>query len=305
MSIRNFASLVPVVGVCCTLLLAPAPIAAQVVPGTGIHLTEVGDDFEDPEWEWIANEPKSTNHINGRTNRPLGQSKNGRWYESAYRGQPDVVKIVPTPAGGLSGSTQALLLQSYYTAIPGRTSNEKEANQDDLMLNVSSRLKGYQPVSRSPNCVVRVYLPAWDQWQQRPGASFALRADVVGTRQGKSEASWPGIFIQYQPPRRGGEPSAGLILRGREHGDYLAKQITETGWWTLGMSFTPDGRCHYYASPGVDDLTEEDLIASHFPYNFRITRFNGFYFNIFNQNNGRSWSTPWIIDSPALYVVGE
>ena len=31
--------------------------------------------------------------------------RNGRWYEGMKRGQPDVIKRVPTPAGGLPGST--------------------------------------------------------------------------------------------------------------------------------------------------------------------------------------------------------
>ena len=291
---------------CCLISQFTTPsTSAQVVPGMGTHLAEVGDDFEEPGWTWNANDPKSSSNIDRQQRRPLGASNNERWLESAYRGQPDLVKIVPTPEGGLAGSEHAMLLQTYFSAIPGRASSAEEANQDDLMLNVRNRLGGFQPVSRSPNCVVRVYLPPFDRWQQRPGAHFGLRADVVGVRNRKSEESWPGIFLQFHPARtqRDGQAAASIILRGRESGDYLAKRFTETGWWTLGMSFTPDGRCHYYASPGVDDLTEADRIASHFPYSFRITRFNSFYFNIFNQDNGRSWSTPFILDDPALYVI--
>lgn len=286
---------------------ATSPAVAQVVPGTGMKLTEVGDDFEDPEWAWTANEPKSTSHIDGRVRRPIGQSSNGRWYESSYRGQPDLIKIVDTPEGGLEGSEKSLLLQSYYTALPGRTSNHKEANQDDLMLNVRRRLGGYQPVSRSPNCLVRVYLPPFDKWQQSPGAHFGLRADVFGRRGRDAESSWPGIFIQFHPAAstRDGKARASLILRGREYGDYMAKQIDQAGWWTLGMSFTPDGRAHYYASPGVDPLTAEDLVASHYPYSFRVLQFHSFYFNIFNPANGRAWSTPFIIDDPEMYIVVE
>ncbi len=280
---------------------------AQVVPGTGMHLAEVGDDFEDPEWAWEPNEPKSSRHIDGQLRQPLGASKNDRWHESAYRGQPDHIKIVPTPEGGIEGSEKSLLIQTYFSAIPGHTSAAEEANQDDLMLNVSQRLGGYLPVSRTPSCVVRVYLPPFDRWQQTRGATFALRTSVVGTRRGKSEESWPGMFISYTPANltRDGQPAAHWVIRGRESGDYMGPKITQTGWWTIGMSYTPDGRCHYYASPGSDDLTERDRIASHYPYSFRILRFNSFYFNVFNQQNGRAWSTGWIIDDPALYVVGE
>ncbi len=42
-----------------------------VVPGTGIELTKVGDDFEDPAWNYIPNNPKSTEDINKDQNQPL------------------------------------------------------------------------------------------------------------------------------------------------------------------------------------------------------------------------------------------
>ncbi|HUP79580.1 MAG TPA: hypothetical protein VM260_13595, partial [Pirellula sp.] len=31
-----------------------------VVPGTGVQLMQVGDDFEDTSWEFIPNNPKSS-----------------------------------------------------------------------------------------------------------------------------------------------------------------------------------------------------------------------------------------------------
>ena len=75
-----------------------------VVPGTGVHMQQVGDDFEDENWEFIQNNPKSTEDIDENQRMPLGKSTNGRWYEGAKRGHPDVVQRIPTPPGGIEGS---------------------------------------------------------------------------------------------------------------------------------------------------------------------------------------------------------
>ncbi len=57
------------------------------------------------------------------------------------------------------------------------------------------------------------------------------------------------------------EDCAKLTVRaGRRGNDVRSLDITEPGWWTLGMSFTADGQVHYYASQGVDDLTADDFI---------------------------------------------
>ncbi len=85
------------------LLATSASLRAQngnFVPGSGTLLEKVGDDFEDPNWDYVFNEPKSSEELNERQNLPLGKSTNGRWYEGAKRGQPDVVRRVETPEGG-------------------------------------------------------------------------------------------------------------------------------------------------------------------------------------------------------------
>ena len=68
------------------------------------------------------------------------------------------------------------------------------------------------------------------------------------------------------------------------------------------MSFTPDGRVHYFARPGVEDLTAEDHITSQSPYSFNCERLDTFFFNVVSGDNG-NWSTPWIIDDPKLFVI--
>ncbi len=71
----------------------------------------------------------------------------------------------------------------------------------------------------------------------------------------------------------------------------------------MGMSVTPDGMVHYYASPGVDELTEEDYITSQYPYDYRAERFRTFFYNVCSADDGRRWSTSFIVDDPKVYVL--
>lgn len=296
-------------------LSAVYSMAAPLVPGTGHVVPGVGDNFESEDWKYIHNNPKSSQEQDERTRLPGGRSTNGRWQESALRGHPDIIKRVETPEGGIEGSEGALLIGSINSGIPGRITRQNE--QDDLIMMTASPWGRSYPASWSPSAVVRVYLPPFEKWENRTGTSFGFRTSVYGPRrvatrsegffgkmEYKAEPSWPGIFFVFNSghARQDQEDSAYIIIRGRENGDFRGPDITETGWWTLGMSITPDGMTHYYASPGVDALTPEDRIASHYPYNFRIQRLDGVFFDTFNLYDGRTASTPWIIDDPALYA---
>jgi hypothetical protein len=297
--------------------LAEAQLSGRLlVPGTGTHLTQVGDDFEDPNWGYQFNNPKSSEENDDRQNQPLGRSTNGRWYEGIKRGHPDVIKRVPTPDGGLPGSEGALLLQSLQTGVPGRPS--RKAQQDDFICNVQYRLGGTIPVSKSPSVTTRVFLPPVDEWEKRSGPHFAFRAAVETTKMeskgrlfGASQSSenevyWPGLFIVLESRHQSGQEDdyAYFRIRANQRGaDFRGPQITTTGWWTLGMSFTPDGAVHYFASPGVQELTEEDYITSQFPYGYRCERFRTLFYNVINGDDGRTWSTPWVVDDPKVYVV--
>ncbi len=285
---------------------------AQVIPGSGIRAA--GDDFEDPEWTFVPNFPKSSYNIDKQVRYPTGQSKNGYWFESPKRGQPDLLKRVTPPAGGIPGSTGALSMRTLHSGIPGRPSGR--GNQDDLIFQAASEIGGAIPVSWSPSIVVRVYLPPFEQWEDRTATSFGLRAAVSATgwtrkkglfftsRTRKTETRYPGIFIQFNSKTDSGqdEDSAVFVIRANDSGeDFLGPTIRQTGWWTLGMSFTADGRVHYYASPGVDPLTPADRLGSHFPAGFQCHSLSTFFFDVCNVDNGRTWSTEWIIDDPAIY----
>ncbi len=282
----------------------PAHAAAPFVPGTGTWLANCSDDFEDANWSYRTNLPKSSYEQDENQRAPGGYSNNGLWHEGAKRGTPDSVKRIATPAGGIEGSTGALYMATRYTGIPGRLSNEQQ--QDDLLMKFDRRLGRSIPVSWQPSCTVRVYLPPFEQWENRSGSSFGVRCDCRGkTLDGEYEPYWPGMFIVFQSEtsKRNEVDSAYVTVRSNTRGgDMKGPTITEPGWWTFGMSFTGDGQIHYYASPGTDDLTAEDHLASSFAYSYRCESLNNFFFNVANWDNGQSWSTPWVIDDPKVFV---
>lgn len=303
------------VGLSCAGLGTTSWAQRPIVPGSGVELTQVGDDFEDPNWGYVFNNPKSTEDINEMQNNPLGKSTNGRWYEGIKRGQPDVVKRVPTPEGGISGSQGSLLMQSLYTGIPNRPSHTM--HQEDFIANVQYRIGGPISVSKTPSVTTRVFLPPIAEWEKRTGPHFAFRAAVETTKmsekqvflftskQEENEVYWPGLFIVLESKHQTGKPHDYAYFRvraARNGGDFKGPQITQTGWWTLGMSFTPDGMVHYYARPGVEDLTEQDYITSQFPYGYRCERFRTFFYNVVNGDDGHTWTTPWIVDDPKVFV---
>jgi len=300
-------------------LLHNAVIARPLVPGTGTLIDYVGDDFEDTSWSFINNFPKSSREQDERLRSPTGKSTNGRWIEGPERGQPDHMKVVPNPAGALPGSNYGLLIRTLNSGIPGRKS--RTVQQDDLIANCISRLGMSIPAGDLPNVVTRVYLPPADEWENRTGPQFGFRISTsavatervsngfFGSRsQTKVEPYWPGIWIHFKSKGSRGakEDSAFLAIRGDRRGrDITMKQIPveQFGWWTLGMSVTGDGQIHYYAKQGVEDLTAADHISSQFPYSYSARSFRTFFFDACNRDDGQSWSTPFIIDDPQLYVV--
>jgi hypothetical protein len=280
-----------------------------VVPGTGIIIDEVGDDFEQDEWKYFPNHPKSSRNIDKQERVPLGQSLNGRWLEGPHRGTPDVLKRVPTPADGLFDSQYSLLIRTKMPGVPGQRSREPQ--QDDIMLKVQRRLGRSIPPTLNPNCVVRVFVPPFDDWENRTGSSFGFRMDMWGTKPGqrkkKEEQYWPGLFINFRSEGTGrvSRDAAFVTVRADSRGRDIRGPEVTPGWWTLGMSVSGDGMCHFYARKGVEDLGPEDHLGSYFCYGYRCQHFDLFFFNVVAFDNGQSWSTPWIIDDPTLYCRRE
>jgi hypothetical protein len=99
-----------------------------------------------------------------------------------------------------------------------------------------------------------------------------------------------------------GKDGVTVLIRANERGqDMPGPRITQPGWYTFGMSITPDARVHYYMRPGVEDLQEGDYITSTYPYAIPGTTFNTLFFNICNGDDGKTWSTPIVIDDPQVF----
>jgi hypothetical protein len=291
-------------------------LQAQLIPGTGQRAAF--DDFEAEDWSFTHNFPKGSKEEDQQRRFPAGESKNSLWYEGPKRGQPDIVKRVPTPPGGLSGSKHSMLMRTLHTGIPGRPSYHSK--QDDLIFGLNHAIGGFIPTGWSPSTVVRVYFPPFEEWENSTDTTLGLRISVSGwgwdrekKRRGlfgsrrpkkKYETYWPGIFVQFNSETDANveKDSALLVVRGGSQGqDFGVKEITQTGWWTLGMSVTPDGQVHYYASPGVDNLTAADHLTSQFPYGIKAEKFNSFFFDVISPDDGKTWSTPWVVDDTAVY----
>lgn len=302
---------------CCFVVAVPIFFInahAQVVPGTGTRLANVGDNFEDEKWQWIPNGEKASREQDEKVRSPTGFSTNRHWFESPKRGMPDFVGRVETPAGGIPGSRGALKLQTLHSGIPGSPSGKME--QDDIVMSCASRI-GAISVGRNPNCVTRIWMPPFEQWEKRSGSHFGYRIDLKTTTtekkktfiftktERKQEDYWPGFFIEFHSksdPRYKADEAV-LLVRGNNLGNEVNGPKLTPGWWTLGMSVTSDGQVHYYASEGVDDLTSADHVYSSFPYGYKAEYFATHFFNSCNLYDGRTWSTPFIIDDPMIYVT--
>lgn len=285
-----------------------APSAGSMpVPGTGFKVSKVGDDFEDPEWKYNARAPKSSSENDKNQRLPAGESTNNRWFEPIMRGQPDLVKRIATPAGGVEGSEGSLYLASIYSGIPGRPSGAVE--QDDFCANAMEVMGGLTPISWQPNCFCRVYVPPVEKWEHRVGASFGYRVGVRAThnakKTGDKEEYWPGMFLRMENRvvENKNQRYLRVQVRANEYGQDVPGPIIESpGWYTMGMSLTANGAVHYFYRPGVEALTAEDRIASYYPYGYRAAQFETFFFNVLCRDNGRTWSTPWVVDDAFLYM---
>lgn len=233
------------------------------------------------------------------------------------RGQPDSVRRIRTPDGGLAGSQGALAIKTLQAGGP-RPSFQQQ--QEDLIVSITDRI-GTVSVAQAPNIVTRVWLPPIDQWENRTGCHFAFRIGLEtnprsimrgGIRNSEFEGNyWPGMFIHLDSKEgKGGTGKphdyAHFWIKATDDGrEMKGPQITTTGWWTLGISLTPDGRVHYFAKPGVEDLTEKDLIGSSYPFGYRAKRLRSCFFNICNGDDGRTWSTEFVIDDTQLFMTNR
>lgn len=283
------------------LLCVSAP--GQIAPGTGLVIVQAGDDFEDSAWSFTHNFPKSSSNLDSNARTPQGVSANGRWEEGLTRGQPDILERVPTPTGGLAGSTHCLRVRSLNSGVPGSPSGNPQ--QDDLIGRISQISGvGIIPVIRQPTLIARIRIPPPEQWESVTLSAFSFRVGVEGTNGLKN---WPGMFFQLNRTAR----TVTLIGRANEQNqdfplslaiNYDTSLSSRNGWMTVGLSFTNDGRMHYYAGIGAGNLAEANLLNSRFPGNQPVKQLEYFFSSTVNTDNGSTWSPEFHLDDVRLTV---
>jgi hypothetical protein len=187
-----------------------------------------------------------------------------------------------------------------------KSGKEHDKKQQGELMPLDRRLARGIPIAWQPSCTVRVYLPPFEQWENRNGPQFEMRADCQGRDQnGKVGAYSPGmrLLLPSETSRGLKQDSARLTVRGDKLGrDFGKLDITEPGWWTLGLSFTSDGQVHYYASPGVDDLTSDDYLVSNVLHSMRCFTLNNYFFFVADWEDESRRSTQWVVDDAKIFV---
>ncbi|MFA9478869.1 PEP-CTERM sorting domain-containing protein [Phycisphaerales bacterium AB-hyl4] len=281
-------------------LLACATLAiAQPIPGDGLRIDAISDDFEDPAWSF---------------NHDTATSANGLW-RGSFRGAPDVVEPIASPAGGLSGQSQSLLLRSQdfgKDATPG---------QDDFV-SQSYTNRGVTAPTRAdlPSVIARVYLPEVEELNTEWGV-FGMRLEAVSNdRVGGADALgryYPSIWINYWPQGESNHPTRSQPYLSFRLGDGYAIDVAGPylaggGWYTFGLAFDEAGIAHYYASGGVDPLTEADRVfnSTQFATNHTSGVNPGmdsvnYHFFSMGYPETHDWSMAFLIDDVSVYMIPE
>ena len=195
-----------------------------------------------------------------------------------------------------------MLFQTLHSGIPGTLTHQQQ--QDDLLHNIAG-----DGGDDSRELEPELHLPRVCAADQVLGA--ARRGDVrlshgLGCN-GATRSIGRASFCTWSGSRRTASRrrSVRAWIRADNGGrDMPSLTFEPETWITMGISHTPDGAVHFFLRPGIDDLTKEDCVGSYWCYGYRAHTFQTFFFNVINMDDGRSVSTPWIVDD-ALSVCGH
>ena len=197
-----------------------------------------------------------------------------------------------------------MLMQTLWSGVPNRPmASRKRSKMISLRRRrLENRPDSPSPVRRAEIVCAGLTLPPFDKWEKRTGNSFGYRACIHTTKkdtnfwgrhQTKGDIFWPGMFICFYSHADSGakEDSAQFIIRADQQGQDVAGPRIPKGdcWYTLGMSFGANGQVNYYAKEGVENLTAKDHIASYFAYSDKCEQLESFFFDLVNQDDGKSW----------------
>jgi len=230
------------------LPLSPAALSLQTktnettnasgVLGRTDRLNELCDYFEDTSWSY---------------NPQTEEFYKKLWRGGSGRGIPELLKRVTTPTGGKDGSKYALEICTNETEIY----KDKNLTQEDLLTaEYEQILKRKLTRADQPVFIVRVWLPPFDQWGDQ--RSFGFRHESF-LENGVKDQHYSTIWLVYDRSMKP-KPFFKYRIGTNElfYEVYDPRLIEQDGWWTIAIAFDKNGFCHYYAHPGVGDLTEKD-----------------------------------------------
>ena len=237
---------------------------------------EVGDDFEDPKWNYIANLPKSSENIDRQARLPGGVSANGRWFEPQMRGAP----TSSASCKRRRRHSRQQRLDDDADAVVGRSRPgqfQAAAGRFRRRCRLENRLDSHLPSAERG----RASLFAAVRQMGKADRQFVRLSRLRPYHEVDSCSCWGRhetkgdiflarhVHLLLQPGRfRRKEDSAQFIIRADQMGqDVAGPRITKGDcWYTLGMSFGANGQVNYYVRQGVENLTAKDHVASYFAY---------------------------------------
>lgn len=160
-------------------------------------------------------------------------------------------------------------MPELLTADGGLLTIQSVDNADDPFPSAEDMISTYdEQIGRSleavegPSVVTWVWLPPFAAWPG--GMNAAGFREWLGFRVTAFDAElvngsgfyWPGIFVAND--------DFGPVLMARVGDGYAPDvpiaRVEVSGWWTLGIAFSWDGRTEYYAAPGRVPLAGVHLL---------------------------------------------
>ena len=231
---------------------------------------------------------------------------------------PTRSKSIPTPPAACAGSQQALLLRTLNSGIPGYALQRRPAGRPDRQLPRTPPRR--HPRRRTPQ-LHRPRLPAAGRavgTALRPAVRLP-RQPVDGHHRRKTtgffssgsstevEPYWPGMWIHFRAnAHQEHQGRHGLHRRPRRpHGPRLPRprdRPSSAGGRSACRS-PPTAWCTTTPAPASTSSPPPTTSRRSIPYSYTARDFRTYFFDVCNRNDGRTWSTPFVIDDPKLYVV--
>lgn len=171
--------------------------------------------------------------------------------------------VNPIWGPGLRGMPEFLSIQNGALSMRSiDNGDDPYPSAEDMTSTYTDQIGRSLDASERPSAVTWVWLPPFQEWPT--GVNASGFREWLGFRVTAHDANlqftgglyFPGIYVSTD--------DAGPCLIARV-GDGYAEDVTigrisVSGWWTLGLSWSDQGRTEFYAAPGRVALTNENLL---------------------------------------------